>query len=51
MKKVVFYVTREESDVYKYPDDVTEEELEHDAFEWLCDNVAAWFDIIDEDEE
>lgn len=48
--KVVFYVSRDESDVYEYPDDVTDEELETAAFEWMDNNVAAYFEVVDDEE-
>ena len=48
MKRVVFYVSQDESDVYEYPDDVTDEELEAAAFEWMDNNVAAYFEVIDD---
>lgn len=51
MKKVVFYVSQDESDVYEYPDDVTDIELESDAYIWMDNNVAAYFDVIEEDTE
>ena len=51
MKKVVFYVSRDESDVYEYPDDVTDIELESDAYEWMTNNVGAYFEVIEEDED
>lgn len=51
MKKVKFYVSQDESDVYEYPDNVSEEELETDAFFWMDNNVSAYYEIIDEDDE
>lgn len=51
MKKVVFYVSQDESDVYEYPDDATDIEIESDAYEWMANNVSVYFDVIEEDTE
>jgi len=50
MKKVVFFVTREESDVYEFPDNVTESELQDAADQWVVDNIGAGYEIVEEDE-
>ena len=47
--KVMFYVDADESDPYELPDDMTEDELEAEAFDWLDKNVGAHYEILDED--
>ena len=52
MKKVVFYIaSANESDEYEFPSDVSEEELQEAADQWVADNVSGCFDIIEDDEE
>ena len=47
--KVVFYVRFDESDVYEFPDDTSEEELNDAASEWACDNVQGRFYKIEDE--
>lgn len=47
--KVVFYVRQDESDVYEFPDDVSEAELQDAANQWVVDNVGSWYEIVDEE--
>ena len=47
--KVVFYVVQDESDVYEFPDNMTDDELRDKAFEWLDNNVGAYYEIVDEE--
>lgn len=49
--KVKFFVWSEESDVYEFPDNVTDEELQTAANDWVCDNIGAGYDIINKDDE
>jgi hypothetical protein len=50
--KVVFYIaTVDESDEYEFPDDTSEIELQDAADQWVCDNVSAYYEIIDDDED
>ena len=47
--KVVFFCSRDESDVYDFPDDTSEEDLSDAAADWLVDNVSAGYEIIEEE--
>ena len=49
--KVRFYVSEDESDVYEFPDDMTNEELDDAAFDWLDNNVAAYYEILDDNDD
>lgn len=50
--KVVFYIaTADESDVYEFPDNTSEIELQDAANQWVCDNVRGYYDVIDEDDD
>lgn len=50
--KVKFFVWSEESDVYEFPDDTTNEELETAASDWVADNIsAAGYEIVLDDED
>ncbi len=49
--KVVFGCSREESDVYDYPDGTSERKLLRDAADWVADNVEGFYEIIDEEED
>jgi hypothetical protein len=44
-------VWSEESDVYEFPDDATNEELETAANDWVADNIGAGYEIILDDED
>lgn len=46
--KVVFYPNNIESDVIEVPDDVSEDELNDMACDWVADNVAGFWDVIEE---
>lgn len=46
--KVVFYCSMDESDVYEFPDDISEEELTDMACEWVADNVEGYWEEVDE---
>lgn len=49
--KVKFFVWSEESDVYEFPDDTTNEELETAASDWVVDNIGAGYEIVLDDED
>lgn len=46
--KVVFYPDNIESDVIEVPDDISEDELDDMACDWVADNIAGFWDIIEE---
>lgn len=46
--KVVFYPDNIESDVIEVPDDISEDELDDMACDWVVDNVAGFWDVIEE---
>ena len=48
--KVVFYCSRDESDEYEFPDDISDEELQEAADQWVSDNVSGGYEITDADE-
>lgn len=48
MRRIVFYCSRDESDVYEYPDNVSDEQLTEDAYQWVCDNVDGYWEEVDE---
>jgi len=48
--KVQFYISAIDSDVYEVPDDITDDELNDMACEWVTDNVRGDYVIVDEDE-
>lgn len=50
MKKVIFFVDSAESDVYEFSDDVTTDELQDAADEWVANNIGGAWDILDYDE-
>lgn len=49
--KVVFFTLRDESCVYEFPDDVSEAELSDAAFEWMNDNVAPYYEILEDNDD
>ena len=49
--KVVFGCSRDESDIYDFPDDISEIDLQEAADEWARDNVGAYFEIIEDEED
>lgn len=46
--KVVFYPDSIESDVIELPDDISEDELNDMACDWVANNVAGFWDVIEE---
>lgn len=48
MRKIVFYCDPDVSSMYEYPDDVTDEQLDDDAFDWVCNNVCGEWREVDE---
>lgn len=46
--KVVFYPNDIESDVIELPDDISEDELNDIACDWVANNVAGFWDVIEE---
>jgi hypothetical protein len=48
--KVVFYCSRNESDEYEFPDNISDAELQGAADQWVSDNVCGRYEIIDDDE-
>lgn len=46
--KVVFYCSRDKSDVYEFPDDISEEELTDMAYDWVVNNVDGYWEEVDE---
>lgn len=49
--RVVFFMLQDESCVYEFPDDVTEKELSDAAFDWMDNNVAPYYRILEDDED
>ena len=47
--KIQFYPNDIESDVIEVPDDMTEEELSDEACAWVCDNVAGFWRVINDE--
>ena len=45
--KVVFYPDGIESDVIEVSDDISEDELSNMACDWVADNVAGFWDVIE----
>lgn len=46
--KVVFYPDSIESDIIELPDDISEDELNDMACDWVANNVAGFWDVIEE---
>ena len=46
--KVIFYPDNIESDVIEVPNDISEDELNDMACDWVADNVAGFWDVIEE---
>lgn len=46
--KVIFYPDDIESDVIELPDDISEDELNDMACDWVANNVAGFWDVIEE---
>lgn len=47
--KIVIYPNDIESDIIEVPDDITEDELNDIACDWVADNVAGFWRVIGED--
>jgi len=49
--KVIFYtIGADDSDIYEFPDNTTEQELSDAANKWVADNVAGYYEIVDEED-
>lgn len=48
MRKIVFYCNHDKSSVYEYPDKVTDEQLDEDAYDWVENNVEGYWEEVDE---
>lgn len=46
--KVVFYTDYFESDIIEVPDDITKDDLDEMACEWVADNITGFWDVVDE---
>ncbi len=46
--RVRFYPDDFESDIIEVPDDITEDELNEKACDWVADNVAGFWKVVDE---
>ena len=46
--RVIFYPDNFESDIIEVPDDITEDELNEKACDWVADNVAGFWKAVDE---
>lgn len=46
--KVVFYPDSIESDIIELSDDISEDELNDIACDWVANNVAGFWDVIEE---
>ena len=49
--KVVFFPNDIESDVIEVPDDITRDELNDMACDWVCDNVAGYWRVVSENHD
>lgn len=49
--RVIFACDKEESDEYELPNDTTHDELQEEAYQWLRDNVHAFYEVLDYEEE
>jgi len=49
--KVQFYPDDIDSDVIEVPNDITDDELKDMACEWVADNVAGYYRIVDYEDE
>lgn len=49
--KVRFWIDADESDIYEYKNNLTEDELEEEACAWVDANAHFGWDIIDEEGE
>ena len=46
--RVVFYPDDWESDIIEIPDDITEDELNEMACDWVANNIAGFWNVVDE---
>ena len=46
--KLIFYPDDIESEVIELPDDISEDELNDMACDWVANNVAGFWDVIEE---
>ena len=46
--RVMFYPNDIESDIIEVPDDISEDELDEMACDWVADNVAGFQKVVDE---
>lgn len=49
--RIRFYPDTFESDIMEVPDDITEEELNDMACEWVADNIPGYWKVIGGKEE
>lgn len=47
--RVIFYPDDWESDIIEVPDDITEDELNEMACDWVANNIAGFWKFIGED--
>ena len=47
--RVIFYPDDIDSDIITVPDDITEEELNDMACEWVSNNVCGFWKVLDRD--
>ena len=46
--RVRFYPDDFESDIIEVPDDITEDELNEMACDWVANNIAGFWNVVDE---
>lgn len=46
--RVVFYPDDWESDIIEVPDDITEDKLNEMACDWVANNIAGFWKVVDE---
>lgn len=46
--KVIFYPDDIESDIIEVPDDISEDELNEMACDWVAENIVGCWDVVDE---
>ena len=49
--KVRFYPDTFESDIIEVPDDITDDELNDMACEWVADSIPGFWEVLDRKEE
>lgn len=49
--KVIFKMLADESDVYEFPNNTSQKELNEAAFDWMDKNIAPVYRILEDDEE